>query len=93
MGLHGAASISRECDAVHASLEISVRKVGRRHRPEADMAQEPDSLAFRFAVVLALALIVLILATWAAPPHPGDDTATPIPHSDAIYLAQHLNLF
>src|SRR5215470_17011336 len=26
------ASISRECDAVHASLEISVRKVGRRHR-------------------------------------------------------------
>ena len=32
------------------------------------MAQEPDSLAFRFAVVLALAVIVLILATWAAPP-------------------------
>src|SRR5262249_24188869 len=27
-----AASILRECDAVHASLEISVRKVGRRHR-------------------------------------------------------------
>ena len=57
------------------------------------MAQEPDSLAFRFAVVLALAVIVLILATWAAPPHPADDTATPIPHSDAIYRAQHLNLF
>jgi energy-converting hydrogenase Eha subunit F len=55
------------------------------------MAQEPDSLAFRFAVVLALALIVLILATWAAPPHPR--YATPIPHSDAIYRAQHLNLF
>ena len=31
-GLHGAASISRERDAVHSSLEISVRKVGRRHR-------------------------------------------------------------
>jgi hypothetical protein len=57
------------------------------------MAQEPDSLAFRFAVVLALAVIVLILATWMAPPHSGDDTATPIPHSDAIYRAQHLNLF
>ena len=27
------------------------------------MAQEPDSLALKFAVVLALALIVLILAT------------------------------
>jgi hypothetical protein len=57
------------------------------------MAQEPDSLAFRFAVVLALAVIVLILATWAAPPHPGDDTATPIPHSDAIYRAQPASVF
>jgi hypothetical protein len=27
MGLHGAASISRECDAVHASLEISSVKL------------------------------------------------------------------
>jgi len=31
------------------------------------MAQEPDSLAFRFAVVLALALIVLAATMWAAP--------------------------
>jgi hypothetical protein len=72
MGLHGAPSISRECDAVHASLEISIRKswtsTSTLWWPEADMAQEPDSLAFRFAVVLALALIVLILATWTAPP-------------------------
>jgi hypothetical protein len=35
------------------------------------MAQEPDSLAFRFAVVLALAVIVLMVTTWAAPPHPA----------------------
>jgi hypothetical protein len=34
-------------------------------------------------VVLALALIVLIFATWAAPLH--SRYATPIPHSDAIY--------
>ena len=33
------------------------------------MAQEPDSLAFRFAVVLALAVIVLLVTTWAASPH------------------------
>jgi hypothetical protein len=52
---------------------------------------EPDSLAFRFAVVLALAAIVLLVTTLAAPL--ANDTATPIPRSDAIYRAQHLNLF
>jgi hypothetical protein len=55
------------------------------------MAQKTDSLAFRFAVVLALAVIVLLVTTWAAPPHPANDTANP--RSDAIYRAQHLNLF
>ena len=57
------------------------------------MAQERDSLAFRVAVVFALAVIVVLLTTWAAPPHPANDTATSIPRSDAIYRAQHLNLF
>jgi len=57
------------------------------------MAQEPDSLGFRFAVVLALALIVLAATMWAAPPNAANDAATPIPHSDAIYRAQHINLF
>ncbi len=32
------------------------------------MAQEPDSLAFRFAAVLELVVIVLLVTTWAAPP-------------------------
>ena len=49
------------------------------------------AFAFRFAVVLALAVIVLLVTTWAAPPHPANDTANP--RSDAIYRAQHLNLF
>ena len=31
------------------------------------MAQEPDWLVFRFGVVLAVALIVLAIMTWAAP--------------------------
>ena len=57
------------------------------------MAQERDSLAFRVAVVLGLAVIVLLVTTWAAPPHSANDTATLIPHGDAIYRAQHLNLF
>ena len=55
------------------------------------MAQERDSLAFRVAVVLALAVIVVLVTTWAAPP--ANDTATPIPRGDAIYRAQHLILF
>jgi hypothetical protein len=56
------------------------------------MAQEPDSLAFRFAVVLALAVIILVVMTLAAPPHPANDTAA-IPLSDPIYRAQYLNLY
>ena len=43
------------------------------------MAQERDTLAFRVAVVLGLAVIVLLFTTWAAPPQPANDTATPIP--------------
>jgi len=57
------------------------------------MAQEPDSLAFRFAVVLALAVIILVVMTLAAPPHPANDTAAPIPLSDPIYRTQYLNLY
>jgi hypothetical protein len=57
------------------------------------MAREPDSLAFRFAVVLALAVIILVVMTLAAPPHPTNDTAAPIPSNDPIYRAQYLNLY
>jgi uncharacterized membrane protein len=57
------------------------------------MAQEPDSLAFRFAVVLGLAVIILAVLTIAAPPHPANDMAAPIPSSDPIYRAQYLNLY
>jgi hypothetical protein len=52
---------------------------------------EPDSLAFRFAVVLALAVIVLAVTSWVAPRNLANDTA--VPHSQPIYRAQHLNLF
>ena len=52
------------------------------------MAQEPDSLAFRFAAVLVLAVIILVVMTLAA-----NDTAALIPSSDPIYRAQYLNLY
>ena len=57
------------------------------------MAQEPDSLAFRFAVVLALAVIVLTVTTLAACLELADDLAEPIPASEAVYRPQYLNLY
>jgi hypothetical protein len=54
------------------------------------MAQE---LAFRFAVVLALAMIMLVVMTLAAPPRTANDTAALIPPSEAIYRPQHLILY
>jgi hypothetical protein len=57
------------------------------------MAREPDSLAFRFAVVLALAMSVLVLLTLASPPKLASNSAAPLPASEAVYRAQHLNLF
>ena len=57
------------------------------------MAQEPDILAFRFAAVLVLAVIILVVMTLAAPPCPANDTAALIPSSDPIYRAQYLNLY
>ena len=51
------------------------------------MAQE---LALRFALVLALAVIILVIMTFVASPTNDMGALT---SSDAIYRAQHLNLF
>jgi hypothetical protein len=54
------------------------------------MARAPDSLGFRFAVVLTLAAIILSITTWAFPHNVASavsDTTNP------IYRAQHVNLF
>ena len=56
------------------------------------MAQ-PNRLAFRFGVVLAVALIVLAIMTWAAPPNPESPSAGPNPPREVIYRPQHLNLY
>jgi len=57
------------------------------------MARKPDRLAFRFGVVLAVALIVLAIMTWAAPPNPESPSAGPNPPREVIYRPQHLNLY
>ena len=51
----------------------------------------PDSLGFRFAVVLALAVIIVAITTWAA--YHERASASLLPPSEVIYRAQHLNLF
>jgi hypothetical protein len=57
------------------------------------MARELDSLAFRFAVVLALAMSVLVLMTLATPPKLASNSAASLPPSEAVYRPQLLNLY
>jgi hypothetical protein len=57
------------------------------------MAREPDSLAFRFAVVLTLAMSVLVLMTLATPPKLASNSAASLPPSEAVYRSQLLNLY
>ena len=55
-----------------------------------DMARAPDSLGFRFAVVLELAVVDVAIATWAFP----NNVASAVPDTtNSIYRAQHVNLF
>jgi len=54
------------------------------------MAPKPKPTRFEFTVgmVLAMALTILAVMTWA-----DRDWAAPIPPTDAIYRPQHLNLY
>jgi hypothetical protein len=56
------------------------------------MAREPDSLAFRFAVVTALAMGILTLVTLASPPKVASNLASPYSPTEVVYRPQHLNL-
>jgi len=56
------------------------------------MARQPDSLGFRLALVLALTMVVVTLMTWVAP-ESLSKWAAPSEPSDAVYRAQHLNLY
>jgi len=57
------------------------------------MAQKPDWLAFRFGVVLAVAMTILAITTWASPPDPDSDSAAPIPPRETIYRPQLPNVY
>jgi len=58
------------------------------------MALQPHRLEFKpfefiFAMVLAMAVTILAITTWAAPSNPDNDSAAPIP---PIYRPDHWNL-
>jgi len=57
------------------------------------MARKPDRLASVFAMVLAIAMTVLAVKTWAGPPAPDSDSAAPILPRETIYRPQHWNLY
>jgi hypothetical protein len=54
------------------------------------MARAPDSLGFRFAVILAVAAIIVAITAWQSPLKRERASAV---RTDSIYRAQHLNLF
>src|SRR5262249_15204092 len=90
------ASILRDCKAPHTSLAICLLESGTATsiwRQEANMPRKQDSLVFVFVMVIAMAMPVLAVKTWAAPPAPDSVSAAPIPPRETIYRPQHWNLY
>jgi hypothetical protein len=57
------------------------------------MAPKPNRLEFIFGMVLAMAVTILAIMTWAAPPNPEGGSAAPIPPSETIYRPDHPNVY
>ena len=57
------------------------------------MAPKPDGLVFVFEMVLAMAVTILPITTWAAPPNPKSDSAAPIPPRETIFRPERWNLY
>jgi len=51
-----------------------------------------QDLILAFGLVLAMAVIVVAITTWAAPPNPKSASAESIQSSEVIYRPQYLNL-
>jgi hypothetical protein len=57
------------------------------------MARKTDRLAFVFATVLALAMTVLAITTWAGLPDSENESAAPIPPRATIYRPQNWTVY
>jgi hypothetical protein len=53
----------------------------------------PHRLEFIFGMVLAMAVTILAITTWAAPPNPESDSAVPLSPREMIYRPEHRNLY
>jgi hypothetical protein len=51
---------------------------------------KPNRIEFIFAMVLAMAVTILAITTWAALSNPDNDSAAPIP---PIYQSDYRNLY
>src|SRR5262245_19367121 len=70
----------------HLSRFPSLTSGSSTCRQEAKMAQE-------LGIILAMAVIVVAIMTWAAPPNPKSASAESIQRSEVIYRPQHLKLY
>ncbi len=57
------------------------------------MTPKPDRLAFIFGMAVAMAMTILAITTWAAPPNPESDSVAPIPPRQTIYRPDHPNVY
>ena len=57
------------------------------------MAPKPDRLVFVLGMILAMALTILAITTWAAPPHPQSESAAPVAPRQTIYRPERWNLY
>ena len=57
------------------------------------MAPKPDRLAFAFGMVLAVAMTVLAITTWAGPSNPENESAAPLPPKETIYRPQNWTVY
>jgi hypothetical protein len=57
------------------------------------MAPKPDRLVFVFGMVLAMAVTILAITTWAASPKSEGDSAAPISPRQTIYRPERWNLY
>jgi hypothetical protein len=57
------------------------------------MGRKTDGLAFVFAVVLAMAMTVLAITTWAHLPDPEDESAAPLAPRQTIYRPQNWTVY
>ena len=74
-------------------FHLYIRHSASIWRQEEDMAPKPDGLVFVFGMVLAMAVTILAITTWAAPPTPDSDSAAPISPRQTIYRPERWNLY